>query len=88
MNSTTSKTKKEAANPAPVITSKSKKFLEQYLNNASPTGFEWEGQKIWLSYLKPFIDEYFTDTYGSVVGVINPKAKYKVVIEAHADEIS
>jgi putative aminopeptidase FrvX len=28
------------------------------------------------------------DTYGSVVGIINPKAPYKVVIEAHADEIS
>jgi putative aminopeptidase FrvX len=28
------------------------------------------------------------DTYGSVAGVINPDAKYKVVIEAHADEIS
>ena len=28
------------------------------------------------------------DTYGTVVGVINPDAKYKVVIEAHADEIS
>ena len=27
------------------------------------------------------------DTYGTVVGVINPEAKYKVVIEAHADEI-
>ena len=25
--------------------------------------------------------------HGSVVGVINPEAKYKVVIEAHADEI-
>ena len=28
------------------------------------------------------------DTYGTVVGVINPDAPYKVVIEAHADEIS
>ena len=63
-------------------------FLEKYLNNASPTGFEYEGQKLWLDYITPYIDEYFTDTYGSVVGVINPKAKYKVVIEAHADEIS
>ena len=71
-----------------IITSKSEKFLEKYLNNASPTGFEYEGQKLWLDYINPFIDEYFTDTYGSVVGVINPKAKYKVVIEAHADEIS
>ena len=41
-----------------------------------------------MDYITPYIDEYFTDTYGSVVGVINPKAKYKVVIEAHADEIS
>jgi len=71
-----------------IITSKSEKFLENYLNNASPTGFEYEGQKLWLEYITPYIDEYITDTYGSVVGVINPKAKYKVVIEAHADEIS
>ena len=71
-----------------IITPKSEKFLEKYLNNASPTGFESEGQKLWLDYISPYIDEYFTDTYGSVVGVINPKAKYKVVIEAHADEIS
>ena len=63
-------------------------FLQKYLNNPSPTGFEKEGQKIWLDYIRPYIDEYFVDTYGTVVGVINPDAKYKVVIEAHADEIS
>ncbi|RSK36122.1 M42 family metallopeptidase [Hymenobacter metallilatus] len=63
-------------------------FLQKYLNNPSPTGFEKEGQKIWLDYLKPYIDEYFVDTYGTVVGVVNPEAEYKVVIEAHADEIS
>ncbi len=66
----------------------SKKFLKNYLNANSPTGFEAEGQKIWLDYIKPYIDEHFVDTYGTVVGVINPKAKYKVVIEAHADEIA
>jgi putative aminopeptidase FrvX len=71
-----------------IITSKSEKFLEAYLNNPSPTGFESDGQKLWLEYLTPYIDEYFTDNYGSVVGVINPEADYKVVIEAHADEIS
>ncbi len=67
---------------------KSEKFLYKYLNNASPTGFEAEGQKIWLDYIKPYIDEYISDTYGTVVGVVNPYADYKVVIEAHADEIS
>jgi len=66
----------------------SKSFLEKYLNNASPTGFESSGQQIWLEYIQPYIDEYFTDTYGTVVGVINPESEYKVVIEAHADEIS
>lgn len=67
---------------------KSKKFLFKYLNNASPTGFEVSGQKIWLDYINPFIDDYITDTYGSVAGIINPEKDYRVVIEAHADEIS
>ncbi|UPL49925.1 M42 family metallopeptidase [Hymenobacter sublimis] len=63
-------------------------FLQKYLNNPSPTGFEKEGQKLWLDYIRSYIDEYFVDTYGTVVGVVNPEASYKVVIEAHADEIS
>ena len=63
-------------------------FLEKYLNNASPTGFEAEGQKLWMEYLKPYVDTFITDTYGTAVGVINPDAPYKVVIEGHADEIS
>jgi putative aminopeptidase FrvX len=71
-----------------ILNSKSKEFLYSYLNNASPTGFESNGQKLWLNYLRPNIDDYFIDTYGTAVGVINPKADYKVVIEAHADEIS
>lgn len=71
-----------------ILTKKSLQFLESYLNNASPTGFEKEGQKMWLNYIKPHIDDYWVDTYGNVVGIVNPKAKYKVVIEAHADEIS
>ncbi|MGB3182255.1 MAG: M42 family metallopeptidase [Cyclobacteriaceae bacterium] len=64
------------------------KFLESYLNNPSPTGFESSGQQLWLDYLKPYVDEWFADTYGTAVGVINPDHPYKVVIEAHADEIS
>ncbi|NAY90668.1 M20/M25/M40 family metallo-hydrolase [Muricauda sp. JGD-17] len=71
-----------------ILNAKSLKFLEKYLNNASPTGYEWGGQKIWMEYLKPYVDEFITDTYGSAVAVINPKAEYKVVIEAHSDEIS
>lgn len=66
----------------------SKNFLYEYLNNPSPTGFEASGQKIWMKFLEPYVDEFITDVYGSVVGVINPGCDYKVVLEAHADEIS
>ena len=71
-----------------ILTKKSLNFLENYLNNASPTGYEWNGQKLWMDYLKPYVDEFITDTYGTAVGIINPDAPYKVVIEGHADEIS
>lgn len=71
-----------------IITEQSEAFLEAYLNTTSPTGFEAEGQKKWLEYLKPYIDEWFLDNYGTAYAVINPGQPYKVVIEAHADEIS
>ncbi|MFD0862482.1 M42 family metallopeptidase [Sungkyunkwania multivorans] len=71
-----------------LLNKKSMTFLEKYLNNASPTGYEWEGQKLWMNYLKPYVDTFITDTYGTAVGIINPKAPYKVVIEGHSDEIS
>jgi len=71
-----------------ILNKKSLEFLESYLNNASPTGYESEGQKLWMKYLKPYVDEFITDSYGTAVGVINPEAEFKVVIEGHADEIS
>jgi putative aminopeptidase FrvX len=71
-----------------ILNKKAISFLEEYLNNASPTGYEWKGQKLWMDYLNPYVDTFITDTYGTAVGVINPEAPFKVVIEGHADEIS
>jgi len=71
-----------------LITTQSEDFLRKYLNNASPTGFESNGQKLWLQYIKPYIHEWHLDNYGTAYGVINPGTDYKVVIEGHADEIS
>ncbi len=71
-----------------ILNKDSLNFLTNYINNPSPTGFESQGQKIWLDYIKPYVDDTFVDNYGSAVGVINPKSDFKVVIEAHADEIS
>lgn len=63
-------------------------FLETYLNTASPTGYEHNGQKVWMDYLKPYVDQIEVDHYGTCYGIINPEAEFRVVIEAHADEIS
>ena len=70
-----------------IITKSSEAFLRNYLNNASPTGHESSGQKLWLDYIKPYIDEWKIDNYGTAYGIINPDSEYKVVIEGHADEI-
>ncbi|MBN9299714.1 MAG: M42 family metallopeptidase [Filimonas sp.] len=79
---------KEKAKGKSVVTEQSLTFFKNYINNASPVGFESSGQKLWLDYLQPYIDTHFVDPYGTAVGVINPTAPFKVVIEAHADEIS
>jgi len=71
-----------------ILDKKSTKFLYNYLNNFSPTGYEAEGQKMWLDYIKPYVDDWKLDNYGTVYAIINPGQKYKVVIEGHADEIS
>ncbi len=70
------------------MTEKSFLFLKNYLNNFSPSGYEMSEQKIWLEHIKEYVDKTITDTYGTAVGIINPDAKYKVVVEAHADEVS
>ncbi|MEO6838036.1 MAG: M42 family metallopeptidase [Ginsengibacter sp.] len=70
------------------ISDKSMEFLRTYMNTASPVGSESAGQKVWLNNIKNYVDTTFTDPYGTAVGVINPGKSFKVVIEAHADEIS
>jgi putative aminopeptidase FrvX len=67
------------------------KFLEDYLNSNSPTGFEYElgGQKLWMDYVSQFVDKVEIDNYGTAYGIMgNMESDFKVVIEAHADEIS
>jgi len=74
-----------------------KKFLYNYLNAYSPVAQEQEGQKIWIDYISPFVDNIKTDAYGTSYGVLKHKTKsgdgiktktHKVVIEAHCDEIA
>ena len=71
-----------------ILNKNAEAFLQKYLNNSSPTGYEASGQKLWLEYIKPYIDDWHLDNYGTVYGIINPGKDYRVVIEGHADEIS
>ncbi|WP_185856387.1 M42 family metallopeptidase [Blattabacterium cuenoti] len=70
------------------ISEVSMKFLEIYLNTFSPAGDENKGQEVWKKYISPYVEKIETDLYGTVVGIINPSSSYKLIIEAHADEIS
>lgn len=79
--------KKKSTNKS-ILTNTSQQFLRDYINNPSPVGFESAGQKLWLDYIRQYVDTTYVDPYGTAVGVINPDAPFKVVIEAHADEIS
>lgn len=71
-----------------ILGNNSLNFFRNYINTPSPVGFEYTGQRLWMDYVRPFVDEVFTDPYGTAVGVINPQQQFKVVIEAHVDEIS
>jgi len=83
-----SKEKSSKSKQESILTDDSLSFFKKYIDNPSPVGFESSGQKLWLDYLKPYIDDKMVDPYGTAVGIINPGEKFKVVIEAHADEIS
>ena len=71
-----------------ILTETSLNFFRDYINMPSPVGFEYTGQRLWMDYIKPNVDEIITDPYGTAVGVVNPAHPFKVVIEAHVDEIS
>lgn len=83
-----SKSKSKSKKEKSVLTEKSWSFLKQYINTPSPVGFESGGQKVWLDYIKHYTDTNYVDPYGTAVAIVNPTASFKVVIEAHADEIS
>lgn len=66
---------------------KSNEFLFRLLKTHSPSGDEAEYQKIWAEYVKDFA-EVATDEVGNAIGVLNNKAKFKIMLAGHCDEIS
>lgn len=62
-------------------------FLRDLMNASSPSGFEEEAAAVYRKYLSTFCDEVKTDVLGNTSGVLNPKAKFRVMLSGHYDEI-
>ncbi|HAQ62737.1 TPA: endoglucanase [Candidatus Delongbacteria bacterium] len=65
----------------------SKEFLYELLNTPSPSGYEKDIQKKWMNYTKKYADKIETDIGGNAIAILNPKAKMKVLLAGHCDEI-
>ncbi len=63
-------------------------FLQKLVETPSPSGAEGRGQRVWLDYVTPFVDEVDHDAYGNVVARINPGGSPRLMLAAHADEIA
>jgi putative aminopeptidase FrvX len=62
-------------------------FLKDIVNVPSPSGYEERAAEIYRQYTKQFADEVRTDVHGNVVAILNPKAKMKIMLAGHMDEI-
>ncbi len=63
-------------------------FLLELLHTASPSSNEVAIQKKWINYVKTFADEIRTDHAGNAIGVLNPDARFKILLAGHCDEIA
>ena len=66
-------------------------FLNKILNTYSVSGFENQAGKLFIDYLKPFVDSTDTDPMGNCYAYIGNNCRNdktaSVLIEAHIDEI-
>src|SRR5574344_2640895 len=63
------------------------KFLNDFMNASSPSGFEEEAAAVFRGYLKKFCPEVKTDVLGNTIGVLNAGAPMRVMLSGHYDEI-
>jgi endoglucanase len=62
--------------------------LDRLLKTPSPSGYEVDGQRVWVEYAEQFADEVRTDEYGNAVAIHEGSGEGpEVAIAGHADEI-
>ena len=62
-------------------------FLKNLMKQPSPSGFEVPVQKVIRARMKTFANRTTVDVHGNLIGVLNEKARVKVMLAGHADEI-
>ncbi len=63
-------------------------FLESLLSTPSPSGYETNGQRVWVEYVSQFADDVTTDAYGNAVAVHEGTGEGpEIAFTGHADEI-
>lgn len=65
-----------------------REFLDELLRTASPSGFERDGQQVWMEYVETFAEEVRMDAYGNAVAVHHgDDTDAEIAFAGHADEI-
>ena len=62
-------------------------FLKKLLSTPTVSGYESAGQRLWIDYVKKYADEVTVDSYGNAMAILKPRAKTKIMIDGHMDEI-
>lgn len=75
--------------PADTMRPESLAFLRELLDTPSPSGFEREGQRIWLGYARAFANKTWNDAYNNCFASFGPEGNDipTLAICGHADEI-
>lgn len=62
-------------------------FLVDLLHARSPSGAEFEAQKVFDQYVKPSADTYARDAMGNRLATLNPKGDPVLMLAGHMDEL-
>ena len=64
-----------------------RRFLDDLLTTASPSGFETPATRVWVDYVAEFADDVSVDAYGNAVATLDGTGDSTVAFGGHADEI-
>lgn len=63
------------------------RFLKEFIEAPSPSGFEQPAQRIWKKYSTRVCDKVYGDILGNAIGIINERGIPRIMLSGHCDEI-